>query len=223
MTKLLLLLSLLLIVSCEVAEEKDSGNLGKEIRFEPIAVTVNDNERIRAVCQALSSKEDLLNILVNTGTEYTFMYSQKNCNDKEAPAPKPVSTLIAEENGQFVFKALHGQSFGFKAVETESKGVMAEICKNIGALTSPMQTSSTGAIWFTTYGNSSHCTTDANGICVHLQRGVVQDSGNYIIHTNEWIKIKTLNEKRGFFTERTLISSAGCSGDKTLERRATLK
>jgi hypothetical protein len=185
-------------------------------------VTVEDSERILAICRALSSKEDLLNVLVSAGTEYSFTYSEKNCDQSQASASKNVTAVISRSDSGFIFKTKQGETFGFSDVETVSKGVMAELCQATGSLMSPVQTSRTGALWYTTFTSSEHCQSDINGICIHLQRGSVLDGLNYKIHTNEWIKFKIANDKRGFFTERKLISSAGCS-KSTIERKAVLK
>lgn len=221
MTKLVIF-SLFLLSSCIGEDQKIVNTVGAVRRFEPLVVTVEDSERIEAVCRALSSKEDLLSVLVSTGTEYKFSYSQKNCSDRQLSIPKEVVTTIQKTDLGYVFKPSNNEAFGFTDVETVSKGVLSQICQNMGNLMSPMQISRTGAIWFTSFTSSEHCQSDDKGICIHLQKGSVIDDINYEIHTNEWIKIKVANDKRGFFTERKIISSGDCSNG-TIEKRATLK
>lgn len=218
-----LLLPLLALVACVSETKQTPDSVGDIKRFEPIMVTFEDSERIQAICRALSSKEDLLSVLVTTGAEYTFSYTQKACNESELPTPKNVVTTIQRPDSNYIFKAKDNVTFGFADVETATKGVMREICQNVGSLMSPMQTSSTGAVWFTTFTPADHCQSDANGMCIHIQRGSAVDSVNYKIHTNEWIKFKLTNDKRGFFMERKLISSANCNSGKTFEKRAVLK
>lgn len=218
-----LLLPLLALVACVSETKQTPDTVGDIKRFEPVMVTFEDNERIKAICHALSSKEDLLSVLVTTGTEYTFSYTQKGCNESETPTPKNVVATIQRPETAYIFKTKDNAPFGFTDVETATRGVMKEICQNVGNLMSPMQTSSTGAMWFTTFTPVDHCQSDANGMCIHIQRGSAVDNVNYQIHTNEWIKFKLTNDKRGFFVERKLISSANCKGSKTIEKRASLK
>jgi hypothetical protein len=218
----LVLISLFLISSCIGEPPKIQDTVGAVRRFEPLVVTVEDSERIEAICRALSSKEDLLSVLVSTGTEYKFSYSQKNCSDRQSSIPKDVVTTIQKTDLGYVFRPTNGEAFGFSDVETVSKGVMSQICQNLGNLMSPMQISRTGAVWFTSFTSSEYCQSDDKGLCIHLQRGTVLDDINYEIHTNEWIKFKIANDKRGFFVERKLISSGDCSKG-TIEKRAVLK
>lgn len=217
-----LILPLFFLLSC-VSEQETVTSTRAVRRYEPQVVTIEDSERIQAICRALQSKEDLLSVLVSTGTQYTFIYAEKGCSDAKLSTPKNLVTTIEKSGSDYFFKTKNNELFAFSDVETTSKGVMAEICQNLSSsLTSPMQTK-TGAIWFTTFTSAEHCQADANGLCIHLQRGSAIDNVNYQIHTDEWIKIKLTNEKRGFFIERKIISSANCSGKGTVERTAVLR
>jgi hypothetical protein len=222
----ILLLPLFLFLSCVSSPEtkQTAATVGTAKRFEPLMVSYEDGERIKAICSALSTKEDQLDVLSTANTQYTFSYGQKGCADAKASAPKTIATTIQRTDGNnFVFKATGGDAFGFSDVETSTSGVMATICQNSSSLVSPLQTSKTGATWFTTYMGSELCKSDANHFCIHIQRGSTSNSLDYNIHTNEWIKFRITNEKRGFFVERTLISSAGCSKKQTIEKTAVLK
>jgi hypothetical protein len=220
--KPIFLFSLIFLISCISEPDKRTDTIGEERRFEPLMVTVEDSERILAICRALSSKEDLLNVLVTTGAEYSFNYTEKNCDQAEASASKNVIAVISRSESGYVFKTKKGEAFGFSDVETFSKGVMSELCQMSGSFMSPVQTSRTGALWFTTFTSSEYCQSDSNGICIHLQRGTFVGNNNYKIHSNEWIKFKITNDKRGFFTERKLISTASCSKG-IIERKAVLR
>ena len=217
-------LLLLSLVSC-LSEQapSDSLSLNEVVRFEPLMVTVEDNERINSICNALLDKEDILDVLVTSGNEYLFDYGQKGCSESSFPALKRVRTTIQRSEMNYLFRPKENDVFGFSDVETTTKGVLTQICANTQNLMSPMQTSSSGALWFTTFVASEHCQSDAEGICIHLQKGSVVDDFNYKIHTNEWLKIKITNGKRGFFTQRKLISNAPCTGKGFVEKRATLK
>lgn len=217
------LLLLLLVVSCSAPKE-NPNTVGKVVRYEPVSSSLEETEKIAAICRGLASKEELLTILISTGASYEFSYAQKGCNDQALPVHKIVNASIQLSNdSNFVFKTKDNADFGFTDVETPTKGVMAKLCENLGQLTNPMQTSTSGAMWFSTLTDKEKCETDEKGLCIHIQRGTVVKGVEYKIHTNEWIKFKMENTNRGFFTERTLITSTGCFDDKTLERHAELK
>lgn len=220
--KRVLFFSLLILASCVDSSEKAPDSVGDVRRFEPLVVSELDTVRLSSICRSLSSKEELLSVLVSTGTEYTFAYNQKGCSESELPTPKSVVTTIARPESDYVFKSKNGEGFGFPDVETATRGVMKEICANLSSLMNPIQTSSSGALWFTTITSSEYCKPSEDSLCVHLQRGSIIDDLNYKIHTNEFIKFKVIGANRGFFTERHLISSANCSKG-TLEKRAELK
>lgn len=221
--KLFSIFALLLVISCAQEQNQVIGTVDEVKTYEPVMVGFEDGERIKAICRDLSSKEDILNILVNNGTEYTFDYAQKGCEDKEISETKQVVTTIVASGDNFIFKTKNGEAFGFNNVETSSKGIMAEICKSTGYLMSPMQTSSSGAIWFTSMASSQECKSDINGLCMYIQRGSFVSGTKYQIHTNDWIKFRTTADKKGFFMERKMISSAGCGTGKTIVRKAVLK
>lgn len=223
--KIILLLNLILcLVSCVPSESQDeSFSLEGVIRFEPLEVTAQDSERIRLICNALLEKEDMLNIFVDSGREYVFDYGQKGCLETTFPPLKKVTTTIQRSEMNYLFRARENDVFGFPDVETTSKGVLRQICANTQNLINPLQTSSSGALWFSTFTASEHCQSDAEGICIHLQKGNVVDDFYYRIHTNEWLKIKLTTDKRGFFSQRKLLSTLGCSENGYIERRAVLK
>jgi hypothetical protein len=222
MTKILLLPLMLFIFSCHSEKGTPIESLGKVRKYEPLAVTLEDSERIRAICNALAAKEDLLSVLVSTGEEYVFNYYQKGCSEPSAPAPKNLVTTIQREVSGYIFQSKNGESFGFPEVETNTQGIFSEICQNTERLMSPILTN-TGAMWFTSFTSNEHCQSDAEGICIHFQKGSFVQDFDYIVHTNEWIKIKTMNSRRGFFLERKLISSANCSGKNEFHKEARLK
>lgn len=224
MKYILLSIFILSFVSCMPEQvPEDSLSLSEVVRFEPLMVTVEDNERINAICSALLDKEDILDVIVTSGKEYLFDYGQKGCQDSSFPSMKRVTTSIQRSEINYFFRPKENDVFGFPDVETTTKGVLTQICANTQNLMNPMQTSSAGALWFTTFTSSEHCQSDAQGICIHLQRGSVVNDFYYKIHTNEWLKIKITNDNRGFFKERKLISTAACSGKGFIEKRASLK
>ncbi len=221
--KLTALLTLLLLsVSCMTEQEAKTGSTtGEVVRYEPLTPAPEELTRIRSICSALDKKEQLLNVLVNS--KYTFSYAQKSCKDNDIEAPSNVEVSLQKSSGQFIFRKASGDAFAFSDVETTEMGAMSEICSNLMDLKSPMQTSSSGAIWFTTFTSSKDCESDYNHVCIHIQRGSHSAGYDYKIHTNEWIKFKIRDQREGFFVERKLVSSADCQAGRTVVRRATLK
>lgn len=223
MTKFLFL-PLLFLLSCVGEPAKTPDSTGDTVTFEPVT-NLEDNERVKAVCKALANKENVLNVLASSGSEYTYSFSQKNCSDPALPEAKNVVVRIGRSDNNYIFKSKNGEAFGFTDIETASAGVMADICKFGGTLESPIATGSTGALWWTTFTASEHCQPGFGTICVHLQRATQASGDQYRIHTNEWIKFKLYDQNEGFFVERKLISSAGCKSAKggKLEMKAILK
>jgi hypothetical protein len=215
-----LLLPLLILVACSSEAPVKPDSTGTIINFEPITNT-EDNERVKAVCQALSNKQNVLSVLSSSGQQYVFNYAQKRCNDSTLPAAKDVATRIVRSDSNYIFKPVNNENFGFSDVETDTLGVMAAICKE--SVASPIRQGSTGAIWWTTFVDAKQCQPGIGTLCVYLQRGSSADGWKFKIHTNEWIKFRVDGEKEGFFLERKLVSSAGCDKGKTLEMRAVLK
>lgn len=218
--RFLSIVTLLALVSCG-GSEAPSNNIGTTRRYEPIAVSIGDAQRIQMVCNALSAKQDQINVLANSS--YTFSYSEKNCGEETMTESKDVVTRIHRSGSDYFFKKADGNNFAFADIETSSSGALAEVCGNLNSLMSPVQTSSTGAIWYTANANSGECQTDASHVCVLIEKGTVADGMDYTIHTTEWIRFSVGALRRGFFTEREMISSASCKNGKTLTRKASLK
>lgn len=224
--KILALISLLALISCGDAP-KSSDGLGKTINNQERTLSKDDRDRIEFICNALDSKEDILSVLLTN--KYTFGYSEKSCGSSEAET-KDVVTSIERQGGDYVFEKNDGSLFGFPDVETRSQGVMTQICKglhdqwgNYQNLTIPVKTSSTGRMWFTTKTDEKYCKSDANGLCIYIEKGTAVDDNTSQIHTQEWIKFSMVGKQRGFFIERLLVSSAGCSNKKNIEKKARLK
>lgn len=223
MSKFLLVLSLLALAACTPAEQPEDS-VGDQKFFEPLT-NYEDNDRVKAICSALSAKEGQLSVLVNSARQYTYSFAQKGCDAAVLPEAKDVPVKISRNGDNFYFAPKNGEAFGFSNVETTDDGVMKSICNFGGTLESPIRTSpnSKTAVWWTTFTDSSQCQPGFGTMCIHLQTGSSTDGMNYKIHTNEWIKFKVLDENEGFFVERKLVSSAGCAKKKNLEMRAKLK
>lgn len=218
--KLAILSSLLILISCvSEKDQKQPQLIGKVERLDPKPIP-DEYRRIEAICSALKEKEQVLSDLITS--QYTFSYSQKNCNDSAHSASEDITVSIKRPYSEYIFEKLSGDSFAF-AVETFEKGAMAEICANLADLKSPMQISPSSGIWFTTFTRPEHCASDYYHTCIEIRKGRLVSGNDYKIFNTEWIKFKIRDGRKGFFTERKLVSSADCSSGRELERKATLK
>jgi hypothetical protein len=221
--KLTALLTLLLLsVSCMTEHgPKTESNTGEIVRYEPLTPAPEELTRIKSICKALDKKGQLLHVLENS--KYIFSYAQKSCKDNDIQAASNVEVFLKKSGDHYIFSKANGDAFAFRDVETTKMGAMSEICNNLMDLKSPMQTSRSGAIWFTTFTSSKDCESDYNHVCIHIQRGSHSAGYDYKIHTNEWIKFKIRDQREGFFVEKKQVSSADCEAGRTLVKRATLK
>ncbi len=213
--------TILLLTGCVAEQTEVPPASAPERRFEPATVAPEELSRVKAICDALQVKEERLPAMVSS--KFTFSYSEKGCEDADLDEPKNVVVSLQKPDSHYVFVKETGDSFPFSAVETSDEGVMETICSNLASLSNPLQTSSKGAIWFTTFGRSTECASDFNSMCIYLQKGENTSDSNYSIHTEEWIKFKLRDEKVGFFTERKLVSAANCAPGKSIIKKAVLK
>lgn len=217
--KQIILLALLVSSGCIKSSEETAPAVTTR-RFDPISVAPEDQSRLKVICDALASKEERLPTL--EGSEYTFALAERGCNEAEPVEEKEIKVTIHREGSHHIFRRPTGENFAFSNVETATSGVMSVICANIHDLRSPLQTSSKGAVWFTTFANQRDCASDFNSMCIYLAKGEHVGDVNYRVHSEEWIKFKVRDERSGFFIERRLVGSADCSEGKTMEKRARL-
>lgn len=220
--KLVSIIALALVASCHVKGPSDEAQRETATRrFEPAVVAQEDLDRIKAICDALASKEERLPGLISSA--YTLSYSEKGCNDKELGAAKAVGVTIQKPDSIYVFRKANNENFIFPNVETFSSGSMAKICANLSTLVSPFQTSSKGAMWFTTFTRAKDCSSDFESVCIQIDRGELAKNLEYTIHTSEIIRFKISGAQTGFYLDRKLVSLADCDQGKRIERRASLK
>ena len=221
MMKLWILMSLLTLAACEGDSVPKSDSVNGVLEYIETPMEASDAARLRSICDALSAKEDQLSVLISS--EYTFDYSFKGCSDSALGTPKTIATTIQRPYGNYVFERTDGDGFAFPDVETSTKGVLARFCNQGANIVSPIRSSDTGAMWVTTVTDAGRCSAGSGAFCVRIQSGSMTSPGYYQIHTNEWMKIKLTQPRRGFFIERTLVSSASCSSGKTVEKKVVLK
>lgn len=214
-------LFLIFICSCGMKTSGLESNflLSQEaFPFIPQSLSVDETNRIKSICDALSFKENQLSVL--EATQYIYSYSEKACTS--AGLSSAVDTGVYIQNAQFRVISTNAP-FIFPNIETKNIGVMKEICESLSNLTSPMLSASSGAMWFTSFTQGSDCVYDSTHTCIQIERGTSLDGVIYKKTSKEVIRFKTSGDKVGFFTERKLISNISCSDGNTLVRQAVLK
>jgi hypothetical protein len=223
MSKALLLLSLAILVSCQPDQKPQTQDvLGETRSLDPVR-RPQDNELVSKICTALRAKEGMIGVLMSQ--QYVFAQSQKSCSESTLSEPKDLSTRIKKISGDsYYFEAASGE-LGFTNVETANDGIMKAICeKDPYYLESPIvDYKANTALYWTTFTDQERCRSGYDALCIHLQIGTVGQNYSAKIHTNEWIKFKTADTRVGFFTERHLVTNAGCSKKQTREIKAALK
>lgn len=220
MTKVLLL-SLFLFVSCnEETKVVNPSSVGSIREF--LQVPVN-SQPFLDLCLKLGQKADRLPGLSTAQVEYHFSYAQKNCQDSELGASQDVTVTIDQMGGNYFFSPTGASNFGFTQIETPTEGVMKEICANATALTNPLQTGTTGAVWFRRV-NEDKCRSDSDHFCIKLEKGSLDSFTNrYVIHTEELIQFRLTGNNTGFFVKRYLDTAGNCTGGKRIQKETHLK
>jgi hypothetical protein len=178
---------------------------------------------VSKICAALRAKEGMIGVLMSQ--QYAFEQSEKSCSDSALSSPKVVSTRIKKIGAEsYAFEAMNGE-FSFTNIETANDGIMKAICeKDPYYLESPVVDDKTKtALYWTTFTDQQRCRSGYDALCVHLQIGVIGQNYSAKIHTNQWIKFKTADSQVGFFTERYMVTNAGCPKKQTREIKAILK
>lgn len=222
MKAFLSMLLLASLVSCG-DDFKDPEFLDIEtIRDSKPVIDASETSRILKVCDALKSRAAALDDLSSSGTEYRFDYAQKGCTEAKFPESREVITEIEQGPVYYTFSPTNNEDFAFTEIDTPTRGILKEICQFQGTLRSPIPTSLTTNIYWTTFTDSDDCKESPGTLCVHLQKGSQVTEG-YKIHTWEWLKFRVTEPRVGFFLERKRISKLSCSKNQTFQIRATLK
>jgi hypothetical protein len=154
----------------------------------------------------------------------TFFASQTDCSGNTVNSGN-VEVVIQNNAGNYVFKKQSdNQDFIFPNVETNTSGVLADVCGSLSNLQNPL-TNAQGATYFTTLNiSSSDCPPVPGEICVQVE-SASQQGESFVVHTKEWLRIRTnsTSGKIGFFTQRKKITRGFCGVNQYLSFQASLK
>lgn len=224
--KFLILSSLLLAISCGKTDYTGKTSLGQEKSFNPISADSALTSKLGIICQALGQKAQVLPQLAGV-SNFVFDLSKRGCSDLSAGPVVPTTVQIQKPYNDFQFKLVGTSTdFVFPNVETNTSGVMGEICSALGSLTNPMKLSNGNVIWMSVGIQSDNCRGSSTEDCLSIETGYLSYTSQlYVVSSQEWIKfVTTMNQPRtGFYTSRRLISNVLCAKDQSQETLAILK
>lgn len=183
-------------------------------------------QKITRICNALKTKEQTLNGVVNL--PLTFTTSQEDCERNKIP-PETVSVVIQNQGDNYVFKRTENNlDFLFPTVETTSNGLLSGICGSLPNLVNPIVSGSNVTYYTTSLIDSDHCESQGlNEICINVEQATAQEDGTgAVVHTKDWLRVRTFSSDQkfiGYVTDRKKISKGFCGQDEVLIHKATLK
>lgn len=212
------------LLACGKYEVDSNGGIG-EIRTlnDPShLITGLDRLNLNSICNAMAQKASILPLSVNL--ELTFLTKQKNCTGN--PVEQTVETLIQSRGESFVLKKKSDNlDFIFPEIETNTSGVLADICGSIPTLENPVVSGQSATYVRTTGIDRADCApTSSRELCVQVEKAL-QQGNTFVVHTREWLKVRVssqTNEKVGFYTYRKKLSRGYCADRELLDFQATL-
>jgi hypothetical protein len=222
--KFLILLSLGLLVSaCGATQVGQSNNsLGQTRSLAPLEVTSQTKDDLLRICQALTTKNAMLNQYINA--PFTFAVRKKDCDGKDVGVLSNVPVSVQRPVTNYVFKRqADNVDFLLPDVETNEFGIVSPICSRLSNFQNPIVTG-TGAIWVSTRPSGADCTALGTEQCLMIETGVPQNN-TYRIVSREWIKFNVnYNQPNiGFYTYRKRVSATFCESGKFIQEEVTLK
>jgi|GEM_PF-7131821 len=205
-----LFLSFLILIGCGKTSEVGIQKLvGESREFNQVSVDADSISRIQTMCQAISFKSDLLPSQV--GRKLNMNFSTKSCEDSEVgPSSLLQLTIDQQQAGKFVYKKSDNSLFELPDLETLQSGLFSTICQDVNNLKSPIKSSQSGAMWISSPTTNSLCQSTSTELCLVVEKGAQEVTGNYTIHTTEVLKVKLVNPDRGFVTDRVMQSTSYC-------------
>lgn len=224
--KFSLLIMTVLLASCGKYESDVTRNLIGESRSgDTLAVTTTDRNNISSICTALAQKASTLASAV--GSTHLFATQQSDC-DGVTLIDADLNVVVQTSGAGYIFKkSSDGLDYIFPEVETNTTGLLANVCADTNSFVNPrIDPGTNSATWITTVGISSNdCTPTSEELCVQVETGSLNNDQTYTIHTKDWMRVRltSTNGKLGFFTQRKKLTQATCATYKSQISQALMK
>lgn len=221
--KTLLILLAIGAISCGKYENVSSknGSVGSFKSLSPVSISQSEKMTLTSVCNALAQKAAVLS--VSTGSSFSFQSQQSDCSGNIISSGL-VNVTLQSSSGSFSFKKPDGSDFIFPDVETNTTGMLSQVCPALSTASNPIQVDQ-DYLYVTTSVNSSECLPVSGEVCVQVEKGSVV-SGQVQIHTIEIMRVRTQSNNNrliGFFTHRKKYARAYCGDNEALSLQASLK
>lgn len=228
--KHVLTLSFFILFACggEPINEDMTASIGqtRDLKADEM-LTAEEKTNFAAMCSALDAKVNFLkNIVVNTSKTLEFLKQEANCGQVSAQSTN-VSSTVNLNNGSL---SLSGTPF--TDIVTSDSPRIKDFCTKTTSDSSQEiprgYQYGSQAMWFAVYpGRHAKCN-GPNGedkeLCLYMETGVKNGSSNasFLLKEVEVVKVSIDSEEDyyGMEMSRTFASSASCSGDGQLYKKA---
>lgn len=208
--KFFLLIGLLALGACGGSSKESPNSNGSSFgpqEMKPEAVTASEKSALNEICEALvtKSRSELESARVS------LSYQKTNCEGEFSGTERRVYPIVID-SGVYRF-----QGFPISSIETHEQGIMASLCteRRNPSFMRPFIDPSGTVNYFTIVSESPDCTSSTDQICINVQKGTLSTDGkDFITHTAHTIGFKISMPYRGFYTTRTIRSSAFCANNK---------
>lgn len=221
--KFLLLVLVVGAVSCGKYDKVSTknGSVGSFKSISPVSFTQPEQATLTNICNALAQKAQ--NLAASAGSPFSFQSQQTDCSGNVMNSSLVSVTLQSTGNG-YVFKRPDGSDFIFPEVETNSSGMLAQVCPSLFNSSNPIQVGN-DYVFVTTSVDTAECVPASGEVCVQVDRASLSN-GQAQVHTSEIMRVRiqsSNNSLIGFFTFRKKFTRAYCGDNEAISLQATLK
>src|SRR5690606_6703801 len=178
-------LTLAFLTSCGVQLEngnnRDEGSIG-EIRsftaenFDSTSLTILSN-----ICNALLIKENLYQGYVDEPSEFSFVNSQKQCDEEESTS-ELINLKLKNINGTVRYVSETETSRFFSEYETRNQGIISKFCNKMAqsnvVASSERLSGAAYADWFSVHNTKRVCG-EEEAACFLIERGFENRTGRF--------------------------------------------
>lgn len=147
-------------------------------------------QAVTNLCAGLHTKDQNFRALYAGRNDLTFKFTAKHraCGGNLATVTPAPSAHVAVSGGVLNY-VVTGQFLPGTDVMTDTVGITSQLCGALQAsrLTSPVEVSSTVALWYS-FPSPGQCGTSVSGtnkVCLHLETGFKQETGSYSVTSSE--------------------------------------